>query len=37
MLLEYMADEDVMENEKRFFISALLGEMRVAGAAMRQV
>lgn len=33
MAVEYMADEDAVENEKRFLISAFLGEMKAYGAA----
>jgi hypothetical protein len=36
MLREYMADEDSVENEKNFLISALIGEMRAVGEASRE-
>jgi len=32
MLVEYMADENAVEIEKRFLIQALLGEMEIAVA-----
>jgi hypothetical protein len=37
MLVEYMADEEAVENEKGFLISAFFGEMRAVGAAMEEV
>ena len=36
MLVEYMADEEAVENEKGFLISAFFGEMRAVGAAMEE-
>jgi hypothetical protein len=36
MLADYMADEEAVENEKGFLISAFLGEMRAVGAALEQ-
>jgi hypothetical protein len=36
MLVEYMADEEAVENEKGFLISAFFGEMRSVGAAMEE-
>ena len=31
MLVEYMADEEAVENEKWFLISAFFGEIRAVG------
>jgi hypothetical protein len=36
MLVEYMADEEAVETEKGFLISAFLGEMRAVAAAMEE-
>jgi hypothetical protein len=36
MLVEYMADEEAVEHEKGFIISAFFGEMRAVGAAMEE-
>jgi hypothetical protein len=36
MLVEYMADEEAVENEKEFLITAFFGEMRAVGAAMEE-
>jgi hypothetical protein len=36
MLREYMADEEAIENEKPFLISAFLGELRAVDAALEQ-
>jgi len=36
MLVEYMADEEAVENEKPFLIHAFFGEMRALAAAMEE-
>jgi hypothetical protein len=36
MLVEYMADEKAVENEKGFLIHAFIGEMRALAAAMEE-
>ena len=36
MLVEYMAEEEAVENEKGFLISAFFGEMRAIAAAVEE-
>jgi hypothetical protein len=36
MLADYLADEEAVENEKGFLFAAFFGEMRAAGAALKE-